>query len=131
MIPDYSNPFFWVFYCGTTAQYKSLTAPRKCSSILGVSLYVFELVDHSRIKSNRTGHKYMSRLFNYYDAKDTVTWGEAIFFAFGVVFCSSCNVMVQHPFMMAVMHMGMKIRVGVCSLIYRKVIFIIGIYILY
>lgn len=30
------------------------------------------------------------------------------------------NVLVQHPFMMAAMHMGMKMRVGVCSLIYRK-----------
>ncbi|KAL0895472.1 hypothetical protein ABMA27_011590 [Loxostege sticticalis] len=30
------------------------------------------------------------------------------------------NVMVQHPFMMGVMHIGMKMRVGVCSLIYRK-----------
>lgn len=46
-----------------------------------------------------------------------------MFFAFGIIFCSTANVMVQHPFMMGVMHMGMKMRVGVCSLIYRKVTF--------
>ncbi|CAK1600132.1 unnamed protein product [Parnassius mnemosyne] len=63
---------------------------------------------------------YLSRLFSYYDRESGVLWGEAVFFAFGVVFCSTANVMVAHPFMMGVMHIGMKMRVGVCSLIYRK-----------
>ncbi|XP_075981808.1 ATP-binding cassette sub-family C member 4-like [Anticarsia gemmatalis] len=63
---------------------------------------------------------YINRLFSYYDNTGSISWGEAVFFAFGIVFCSSVNVMVQHPFMMGVMHMGMKMRVGICSLIYRK-----------
>ncbi|XP_045510491.1 probable multidrug resistance-associated protein lethal(2)03659 isoform X2 [Colias croceus] len=63
---------------------------------------------------------YLSRLYSYYDMSSGVSWGEAVFFAFGVVFCSMMNVMVQHPFMMGVMHLGMKMRVGICSLIYRK-----------
>ncbi|XP_068629128.1 ATP-binding cassette sub-family C member 4-like [Battus philenor] len=63
---------------------------------------------------------YFSRLFSYYDKESGVLWGEAVFFAFGVVFCSTANVMVAHPFMMGVTHLGMKMRVGVCSLIYRK-----------
>ncbi|XP_064076906.1 probable multidrug resistance-associated protein lethal(2)03659 [Vanessa tameamea] len=63
---------------------------------------------------------YVSRLFKYYDMSSGIAWGEAVFFCFGVIFCSMVNVMVQHPFMMGVMHMGMKMRVGVCSLIFRK-----------
>lgn len=61
-------------------------------------------------------------MFSYYEMEGGVSWGEAVFFAFGIIFCSTFNVMVQHPFMMGVMHMGMKMRVGICSLIYRKVL---------
>ncbi|CAH2068967.1 unnamed protein product, partial [Iphiclides podalirius] len=64
---------------------------------------------------------YFYRLFSYYDKESGVLFGEAVFFAFGVVFCSTANVMVAHPFMMGVTHLGMKMRVGVCSLIYRKI----------
>ena len=78
----------------------------------------FELNQEFQFRSNST---YLSRLFSYYDMQGTVSWGEALFFAFGIIFCSAFNIMVQHPFMMGVMHMGMKMRVGVCSLIYRKV----------
>nr|XP_026484669.1 probable multidrug resistance-associated protein lethal(2)03659 [Vanessa tameamea] len=70
---------------------------------------------------NKTANAtYVSRLFKYYDMSSGIAWGEAVFFCFGVIFCSMVNVMVQHPFMMGVMHMGMKMRVGVCSLIFRK-----------
>ncbi|XP_039745048.1 probable multidrug resistance-associated protein lethal(2)03659 isoform X2 [Pararge aegeria] len=67
-----------------------------------------------------TSNTYFSRLFKYYDVSSGITWGEAVFFSFGLIFCSMANVMIQHPFMMGVMHLGMKMRVGVCSLIYRK-----------
>ncbi|XP_050665873.1 probable multidrug resistance-associated protein lethal(2)03659 isoform X2 [Leptidea sinapis] len=63
---------------------------------------------------------YLSRLYSYYDISTDISWGEAVFFSFGVVFCSMFNIMIQHPFMMGAMHIGMKIRVGICSLIYRK-----------
>ncbi|XP_046974675.1 probable multidrug resistance-associated protein lethal(2)03659 [Vanessa cardui] len=70
---------------------------------------------------NKTANStYVSRLFKYYDMSSGIAWGEAVFFCFGVIFCSMVNVMVQHPFMMGVMHMGMKMRVGICSLIFRK-----------
>ncbi|XP_052747524.1 probable multidrug resistance-associated protein lethal(2)03659 [Bicyclus anynana] len=70
--------------------------------------------------NSTASNTYFTRLFNYYDNSSGITWGEAVFFSFGIVFCSMVNVLVQHPFMMAVMHLGMKMRVGVCSLIYRK-----------
>ncbi|XP_049888074.1 probable multidrug resistance-associated protein lethal(2)03659 [Pectinophora gossypiella] len=72
---------------------------------------------HSNATSNAT---YVNRLLSFYESKNPLSWGEAVFFSFGVVFCSAFNVMVQHPFMMGVMHIGMKMRVGICSLIYRK-----------
>ncbi|KAL0104938.1 hypothetical protein PUN28_016527 [Cardiocondyla obscurior] len=40
--------------------------------------------------------------------------------AAGVILCSALNVFVVHPYMMGILHMGMKIRVACCSLIYRK-----------
>ncbi|KAJ8733841.1 hypothetical protein PYW07_014392 [Mythimna separata] len=82
--------------------------------LYGLILAAMEFLIRS---SNST---YLYRLFSYYDMEGSVSWGEAVFFAFGIVCCSTLNIMVQHPFMMGAMHMGMKMRVGVCSLIYRK-----------
>lgn len=45
---------------------------------------------------------------------------EAYLYAGGVVLCSALNVFVVHPYMMGVLHLGMKMRVACCSLIYRK-----------
>ncbi|XP_047033956.1 ATP-binding cassette sub-family C member 4-like isoform X2 [Helicoverpa zea] len=84
---------------------------------LGLLLRYYSPVQDDNQTNNST---YLYRLFSYYDMEGSVSWGEAVFFAFGIVFCSTFNIMVQHPFMMGVMHMGMKMRVGVCSLIYRK-----------
>ncbi|GLG99920.1 Putative multidrug resistance-associated protein [Gryllus bimaculatus] len=44
----------------------------------------------------------------------------AMGYAAGVVLCSAANIFVIHPYMMAIFHMGMKMRVGSCSLLYRK-----------
>ncbi|XP_030029723.1 probable multidrug resistance-associated protein lethal(2)03659 isoform X2 [Manduca sexta] len=85
---------------------------------LGLLLrYYSSIQDMNNSTSSST---YVFRLFTYYDTKSSISWGEAVFFAFGIVFCSTFNIMVQHPFMMGVMHIGMKMRIGVCSLIYRK-----------
>ncbi|CAH2262201.1 jg26826 [Pararge aegeria aegeria] len=89
-------------------------------------VFGFELVLYGLILAamefliRATSNTYFSRLFKYYDVSSGITWGEAVFFSFGLIFCSMANVMIQHPFMMGVMHLGMKMRVGVCSLIYRK-----------
>ncbi|KAG5877236.1 hypothetical protein JTB14_025356 [Gonioctena quinquepunctata] len=45
---------------------------------------------------------------------------EAYYYAAGVVLCSLVNIMCSHPYMLAVLHLGMKLRVACCSLIYRK-----------
>ncbi|XP_073845798.1 probable multidrug resistance-associated protein lethal(2)03659 isoform X2 [Musca autumnalis] len=41
-------------------------------------------------------------------------------YAAGVIACSITNVLLSHSYGMGTMHMGMKIRVSMCSLIYRK-----------
>lgn len=45
----------------------------------------------------------------------------AYLYAAGVVVCSTFIVFIENPVWLAALHVGMKIRVGACSLIYRKV----------
>lgn len=62
---------------------------------------------------------FLGRLLRYFNTKE-IDSTHAYLFAGGVILCSAVNVFVIHPYMMAILHMGMKIRVGCCSLIYRK-----------
>ncbi|KDR22129.1 probable multidrug resistance-associated protein lethal(2)03659 [Zootermopsis nevadensis] len=67
----------------------------------------------------------LGRLVRYFSVSKSksdfdMTLEEAYFYAAGVVICSALNVFVIHPYMMAIIHMGMKMRVACCSLIYRK-----------
>ncbi|XP_018045492.1 PREDICTED: probable multidrug resistance-associated protein lethal(2)03659 [Atta colombica] len=54
--------------------------------------------------------------FNTMDIDKSYAYGCAV----GVILCSALNVFVIHPYMMGILHMGMKVRVACCSLIYRK-----------
>ncbi|XP_017068567.1 probable multidrug resistance-associated protein lethal(2)03659 [Drosophila eugracilis] len=44
----------------------------------------------------------------------------AYYYAAGVILCSALNVIIMHPYMLGTMHVGLKMRVGMCSMIYRK-----------
>ncbi|XP_048482044.1 ATP-binding cassette sub-family C member 4 [Plutella xylostella] len=64
---------------------------------------------------------FLGMLVEYYSPdQKSVTREEAYWYAGAVVLCSALNVFVIHPYMMAILHMGMKFRVACCSLIYRK-----------
>ncbi|XP_041974315.1 probable multidrug resistance-associated protein lethal(2)03659 isoform X2 [Aricia agestis] len=64
---------------------------------------------------------FLGKLVEYYSPEQSaVTEQDAYLYAGGVVLCSALNVFVVHPYMMAILHMGMKFRVACCSLIYRK-----------
>lgn len=47
-------------------------------------------------------------------------WFEAYFYATAVVLTSLLNVVLMHPYLLSQLHMGMKMRVAMCSMIYRK-----------
>ncbi|XP_014275641.1 probable multidrug resistance-associated protein lethal(2)03659 [Halyomorpha halys] len=55
-----------------------------------------------------------------YFSSTTMSKEEAYMYAAGVIACSGLTVIMMHPYMMAIMHTGMKVRVAACSLIYRK-----------
>lgn len=71
---------------------------------------------------NRSGPTYLSRLYSYHFhyPEPYITLNEAIFYAIGICFLSLIYVLIEHPYFQAMMHVGMKIRVGVSQLIYRK-----------
>lgn len=45
---------------------------------------------------------------------------EAYFYAGAVILSSVLNVILMHPYMLSQLHIGMKMRVAMCSMIYRK-----------
>lgn len=45
---------------------------------------------------------------------------EMYFYATAVVASSAFNVVLMHPYLLCQLHLGMKIRVAMCSMIYRK-----------
>ncbi|XP_046426437.1 probable multidrug resistance-associated protein lethal(2)03659 isoform X1 [Neodiprion fabricii] len=65
---------------------------------------------------------FLGRLLRYFSTTDgsDVSTLEAYLYGLGVVVCSGANIFILHPYMMAILHMGMKIRVACCTLIYRK-----------
>lgn len=63
---------------------------------------------------------FLGKLVEFYSPGNTMKPQEAYMYAAAVVACSALNVFVVHPYMMAILHMGMKFRVACCSLIYRK-----------
>ncbi|XP_014208188.1 probable multidrug resistance-associated protein lethal(2)03659 [Copidosoma floridanum] len=64
--------------------------------------------------------QFLAYLLKYFTGSGNVSLNEAYLYALGVILCSALNVFVIHPYMMAILHMGMKMRVACCTLIYRK-----------
>ncbi|CAD6992119.1 probable multidrug resistance-associated protein lethal(2)03659 [Ceratitis capitata] len=54
----------------------------------------------------------------YSQGEDNIS--TAYLYAAGVIICCAINVIIMHPYMLGTMHVGMKIRVAMCSMIYRK-----------
>ncbi|KAJ3655115.1 hypothetical protein Zmor_014255 [Zophobas morio] len=63
----------------------------------------------------------LGQLLKFYQPGNTeISQTDAYWYAAGVVLCSLVNIAFTHPYMMGVQHLGMKMRIGCCSLIYRK-----------
>ncbi|GAB1868435.1 Multidrug resistance-associated protein [Camponotus japonicus] len=62
---------------------------------------------------------FLGQMLRYYNTQEVDEF-HAYLYACGIILCSAINVFVIHPYMLGILHMGMKIRVACCSLIYRK-----------
>lgn len=63
----------------------------------------------------------LGKLVSYYASSESVDDETAGYlYALGVILISAVSVFFFHPNNMGIQHMGMKIRVAICSLIYRK-----------
>lgn len=64
---------------------------------------------------------FLGGLIRYFSQGSGISHDMAYLYAGGVIVCSLFNIFWKAPIWLAVLHTGMKMRVGVCSLIYRKV----------
>lgn len=64
---------------------------------------------------------FLGGLIRYFSPGSDMDHDAAYLYAAGVVVCSAFIVLIENPVWLAALHAGMKMRVGTCSLIYRKV----------
>jgi hypothetical protein len=64
---------------------------------------------------------FLGGLIRYFSPGSSVDRDTAYLYAAGVVVCSLFNIFCKNPIWLALYHTCMKMRVGTCSLIYRKV----------
>ncbi|XP_050309352.1 probable multidrug resistance-associated protein lethal(2)03659 [Anthonomus grandis grandis] len=88
---------------------------RKEIFIYGVVLFVQEFV------LGLSQPLALQKLMSYYSSNQTsVSLNEAYLYAGILILTSFLSVLVSHSYMLASHHLGMKIRIACCSLIYRK-----------
>lgn len=63
----------------------------------------------------------LGRLLLYFRTASTTTYRNALIYASGIVVMNGIYAVISNHIMFRSLHYGMKIRVAVCSLIYRKV----------
>jgi ATP-binding cassette subfamily C (CFTR/MRP) protein 4 len=63
---------------------------------------------------------FMGWMIDYFSPESRTTKLEAYLYAAGVVLCAAIYTFTHHPYFFGVMHLGMKLRVAACSLLYRK-----------
>lgn len=63
-------------------------------------------------------------MMNFNNSKDsTMAYQDAMIYATGIIGLNAINTLLVNQFFIIGFHNGMKVRVAVCSLIYRKVSF--------
>ncbi|XP_053594500.1 probable multidrug resistance-associated protein lethal(2)03659 [Microplitis demolitor] len=82
-------------------------------ALYGVALAIMELV------LRMLQPVALARLLRFFTTSE-ISKTEAFLYGGGVILCSAINIFVAHPSMLAIFHMGMKMRLACCSLIYRK-----------
>ncbi|XP_017785363.1 PREDICTED: probable multidrug resistance-associated protein lethal(2)03659 [Nicrophorus vespilloides] len=80
-------------------------------------------IENKRNNNTDSNPKYFTRLIYYWDKdQPKIELDEVLLFALGSCMCSMVAVLVQHPVFCLLNFVGMKIRIAVCSLLYRKVL---------
>jgi ATP-binding cassette subfamily C (CFTR/MRP) protein 4 len=64
---------------------------------------------------------FLGRFIMYFSGMPGFPKERAYLNAGGVSLCSGLALLLVHPYAIGTMHIGMQMRVAVCSLIYRKV----------
>ncbi|XP_071455641.1 ATP-binding cassette sub-family C member 4-like [Hetaerina americana] len=65
---------------------------------------------------------FLGNLIKHFTPESGISKESAYLFASGIIICTGISIMVMHPYLMAILHLGMKVRVSCCSLMYRKVL---------
>ncbi|KAJ9591424.1 hypothetical protein L9F63_002030, partial [Diploptera punctata] len=63
---------------------------------------------------------FLGGLIRHFTPNSDVSREMAFIYAAAIIVCSTLNVFIMHLYCLSVFHTGMKMRVGLCSLIYRK-----------
>ncbi|XP_061393549.1 probable multidrug resistance-associated protein lethal(2)03659, partial [Musca vetustissima] len=84
--------------------------------LLGILMFLFEIF----LRCSQP--LFLGALVSYYADPETdkTDQSKAFLYALGVILTSAGSVLFMHPNMLGIVHMGMKIRVAICSMIYRK-----------
>ncbi|XP_073844740.1 probable multidrug resistance-associated protein lethal(2)03659 [Musca autumnalis] len=84
--------------------------------LLGILMFCFEIFFRC------SQPLFLGALVSFYADPETdkSDQSKALLYAIGVIVASAGTVLFMHPNMLGIVHMGMKIRVAICSMIYRK-----------
>jgi ATP-binding cassette subfamily C (CFTR/MRP) protein 4 len=64
---------------------------------------------------------FLGGLIQYFAPDSTISHNMAVGYAACIVACTFISALMSHVHNMGVLHLGMKMRIGLCSLVYRKV----------
>lgn len=78
------------------------------------------LVAVSEVLFKITQPWFMGRLIQYFSPNSDMSIETAFLYVAAIVVCSIGTVVTRQSYMMAMLHIGMKMRIAVCSLVYRK-----------
>ncbi|KAJ8960745.1 hypothetical protein NQ318_020038 [Aromia moschata] len=89
---------------------------------LFIGLFIrYFCAENKNSKERLRSPMFFARLYHFWSPDQSpIQKSEAYFFAGGVLACSLIVILAIHPYMMAALHIGMKVRIACCSLIYRK-----------
>lgn len=63
---------------------------------------------------------FLGGLIRYFSPGSDISHSTAFLYAVSIFVCSFVTVLVKQAYLLAMFHIGMKMRVAVCSLVYRK-----------